>query len=84
MLITISSKGQIAIPKSVRKSLNLEAGDTIALIQVNDEIVLKPTKKIIFDFIGKIPPSSGSTEWNDIRNEAREEHADKLLTKENE
>jgi antitoxin PrlF len=84
MLITMSSKGQITIPKSVRESLNLETGDTIALIQVDDEIVLKPVKKNIFDFIGKIPPSSGSPEWEDIRNEAREEHANELLTRENE
>lgn len=84
MLLTLSSKGQITIPKSVRESLNLEAGDTIALIQVNDEIVLKPVKKTIFDFIGKIPPSSGSPDWDDIRDEAREEHVSQLLSKANE
>jgi AbrB family looped-hinge helix DNA binding protein len=80
----MSAKGQITIPKSVRESLNLEAGDTIALVQVNDEIILKPVKKTIFDFIGKIPPSSGSAAWDDILSEAQEEHADELLSTQNE
>lgn len=84
MLITMSAKGQITIPKSVREALQLESGDTLALVQVGDEIVLKPVKKTIFDFIGKIPPSSGSTQWDDIRREAQEEHATEVLNTENE
>lgn len=67
MLLTMSAKGQITIPKSVRDSLNLEAGDTIALIQVNDEIVLKPVKKTIFDLVGSIPTLESSLSELEIR-----------------
>ncbi len=67
MLLTMSSKGQITIPKSVRESLHLEAGDTIALIQVNDEIVLKPVKKTIFDLVGLIPPVDKPLSEEEIR-----------------
>ncbi len=67
MLLTMSSKGQITIPKSVRDSLNLEAGDTIALIQVNDEIILKPVKKTIFDLVGLIPPLDSPPSEQEIR-----------------
>jgi AbrB family looped-hinge helix DNA binding protein len=84
MLLTMSSKGQITIPKAVRESLHLEAGDTIVLIQVNNELVLKPMKKTIFDFIGAIPAAPGSAEWDDIRGEALEEHANEVLTNDHE
>ncbi len=67
MLLTLSSKGQITIPKSVRESLHLEAGDTIALIQINDEIVLKPVKKTIFDLVGSIPPLERPLSEEEIR-----------------
>lgn len=67
MLLTMSSKGQITIPKSVRDSLNLEAGDTIALIQMNDEIILKPVKKTIFDLVGLIPPVDEPLSEQEIR-----------------
>ena len=39
-LITVSSKGQIAIPKTVRDSLNLAAGTKLTLEVRGQEIVL--------------------------------------------
>ena len=38
--VTVSSKGQIAIPKSVRDSLNLSAGAKLTLEVRGQEIVL--------------------------------------------
>ena len=67
MLLTLSSKGQITIPKSVREALNLETGDTVALIQVNDEIILKPVKKTIFDLVGSIPSLDKPSNEQEIR-----------------
>lgn len=67
MLLTLSSKGQITIPKSVRESLNLQTGDTVALIQVNDEIILKPIKKTIFDLVGSIPAHDPPLSEKEIR-----------------
>ena len=67
MLVKVSPKGQITIPKQIRESLNLVAGDTIALIQVNDEIVLKPVKKTIFDLVGLIPPLDQPLSEQEIR-----------------
>jgi len=45
-LTTLSSRGQLVIPKSFRKSLNLKSGDHIGMIKMDDFIVLK---KVDFD-----------------------------------
>ena len=34
---TITTKGQITIPKPVRETMNLHAGDRLEFIQINDE-----------------------------------------------
>ncbi len=41
--VTISSKGQLVIPKVVRELTQLSAGDELIIICVNGEIHLKPT-----------------------------------------
>ncbi len=75
MLVKVGKRGQITIPKTFRKSLEFGPGDSIAIVRVNDELHLKPVKKTIFDFIGAIPASEGSPDWQTIREEARAYHA---------
>lgn len=43
---TISSRGQIAIPKEVREVLDIKAGDKFLLEVVGNTIVLKPSVTI--------------------------------------
>jgi AbrB family looped-hinge helix DNA binding protein len=52
-LSTLTSKGQITIPKDVRELLQLHAGDKVEFIE-NDrhEIVLKPVTKRAADVSG--------------------------------
>lgn len=40
--ITLSSKGQLVIPKAVRESARLAPGDTLSVSYVEGEIRLKP------------------------------------------
>ncbi len=47
--ITISSKGQIAIPQLIRNAANIKEGDTLLLVEQNGKILLQPTE-IITDF----------------------------------
>lgn len=42
--VTVSSKGQIAIPKQVRERLNLKQGTRLALTVRGREIVLAPAE----------------------------------------
>ncbi len=41
MFTKMSSKGQIVVPKAVRETLNLHAGEVFALFGENDTIILK-------------------------------------------
>jgi AbrB family looped-hinge helix DNA binding protein len=50
---TITSKGQITIPKFVRESLCLNAGDRIAFeVHGRDEAIMKPITKSVDDVFG--------------------------------
>lgn len=51
-LTTLSSKGQVVIPQSVRDELDLKEGETFAVVGKEDTILLKrvdlPSKKELF------------------------------------
>lgn len=42
----ITKKGQVTIPKKIRKNMNLEANDQVVFIQRGNEIILKPLRNI--------------------------------------
>ena len=61
---TITSKGQITIPKMVRESLRLHSGDRIAFIMHNQtEAVLKPVTTTVDHVFGRLhkPGQVGKT-----------------------
>ena len=41
----ITSKGQITVPKKVRRALGVEPGDSLLFEHHGDEVVVKPIKK---------------------------------------
>jgi antitoxin PrlF len=49
---TMTSKGQITIPKAVRDSLHLDTGDRVEFILHGDEAVLKPVTKSVDEVFG--------------------------------
>ena len=52
---TLTTKGQITIPKSVRDVLHLHSGDKIAFeLHGDDEAILKPLTKSIDDVFGTL------------------------------
>ena len=52
---TMTSKGQITIPKTVRDSLRLHSGDRIAFIlQGQTEALLKPVTKTVDQVFGRL------------------------------
>ena len=52
---TLTSKGQLTIPKAVRDLLHLHAGDRVAFIVHDDtEAVLKPVTKSVDDVFGRL------------------------------
>ncbi len=52
---TITSKGQVTIPKNIRDILHLNSGDKVEFICTeNDEIIIKPVTKKAADVAGTL------------------------------
>ena len=60
---TMTSKGQLTIPKDVREKLALKAGDKIALTVVDDHIVGTPRNRKFAELAGILgdPPGGPAT-----------------------
>ena len=76
---TLTSKGQITIPSSVRKALKLNTGDQV-LFELEDNvgqpIVHLQRAPDFFALAGSIPPKRNPpATWAEERRQAREEHA---------
>jgi AbrB family looped-hinge helix DNA binding protein len=67
--LTLTSRGQITIPKKIRKALNLETNDKVTVMVKDDMVILKPIKGNILD-IGasiKIPDSEKPIDFKKVR-----------------
>lgn len=51
---TLTSKGQITIPKQVRQSLNLHTGDSIQFVVHGREASITPISKSVDDLFGML------------------------------
>ena len=52
---TVTSKGQITIPKSVRDSLHLHSGDRVEfIVQGENEALVKPLTKTVAEVFGRL------------------------------
>ena len=52
--VKVLPKGQITIPKDVRKHMGIKEGDTLVIEEDEDKVVLKKGKTI-FDYAGTLP-----------------------------
>ncbi|MFY8089349.1 MAG: AbrB/MazE/SpoVT family DNA-binding domain-containing protein, partial [Rubrivivax sp.] len=66
---TISSKGQVTVPRDVRERLGLQAGDKIAWSMLsNGTIVLRPKTRRLADLVGILTqPGQPSVPVDDMR-----------------
>lgn len=71
-VVKVLPKGQITLPREIRKTLGIEEGDTLVLERTDGEVTLKKGKTI-FDFAGTLPNLGISIE--EMRERAAEEAA---------
>ena len=54
-LATMTTKGQVTIPKDVRESLRLHAGDKIEVVPTeNGEAIIRPITKTVDEVFGSL------------------------------
>ncbi len=57
---TLSSKGQVTIPKDVRDALRLDTGDRVLFLLREDGVVeLRPQTVDLLDLVGILEPPNG-------------------------
>lgn len=64
---TLTRKGQVTIPKSLRDQLGLNLGDRISFQLRGEEIVLKPVHRTILDLQGSVKPKNRPEDFGDVR-----------------
>jgi AbrB family looped-hinge helix DNA binding protein len=71
---TVGRRGQMTVPREIRRSLNLQEGDRIAFIRRGDEVVLQPLANTLLDLRGSVPVS-GLQDFAAIRDQVIQEQA---------
>ena len=70
-LATLTTKGQITIPKEIRESLNLHTGDKINFLLQDDGIaIIKPVANKVDDIFCKLHKPNRKTKSIEAMNDA--------------
>ncbi len=70
-LATITTKGQVTIPKHIRDFLHLHKGDKIEIVaNDNGEAIIRPISKKVDDLFGMLKKSNQKTVSVESMNEA--------------
>ncbi|MDI7276187.1 MAG: AbrB/MazE/SpoVT family DNA-binding domain-containing protein [Anaerolineae bacterium] len=72
----VGRRGQMVVPASVRRLLNLREGDHVAFVRRGDEIILQPLSASLLDLRGSVPVS-GPQDFEAIRRKVIGEQARK-------
>jgi antitoxin PrlF len=82
-IVALSSKGQITIPKQVRKALNLRPSEKVIIVVEGDQAIIKPLRGSLLDLGGsvKIPENEKSVDFRKIREEVKKKVAKRISRK---
>ncbi len=56
--VRVSPKGQVTLPREIRRKLNIKTGDQMAVILDGDQIVFKPFTKTLLEMRGNVKVNS--------------------------
>jgi AbrB family looped-hinge helix DNA binding protein len=77
----VGRRGQITLPRLIRRWLNLAEGDRVAFVRRGDEVVLQPLPHTLLDLRGSVPVSAPQ-DFDAIRQKVRETRAQKVASDE--
>ena len=80
----LTSKGQMTVPKEVRKALNLKPSEKVIIVVEGNQAVIKPLKGNILDIGGsiKITDKEKPVNFPKVREEVKKRIAKKAVTDE--
>ena len=77
----VGRRGQITIPRSIRRRLKLEEGDHVAFVERETEVVLQPLSITLLDLRGSVQ-ASGAQDFTAIREQVIADHAHRVASDE--
>jgi AbrB family looped-hinge helix DNA binding protein len=78
----LTSKGQMTIPKEVRKALNLKPSEKVIIVVEGDQAVIKPLRGNILDIGGSVRLSDKEKPiaFHKVREEVKKRISKKIVT----
>ncbi len=82
-IIAISAKGQVTIPKEVRKAMNLKSADRVIIVMEGDQAVIKPIRGTLMDIGGSIaiPEAERPINFKQVRESVRKKMGQRVAKK---
>jgi AbrB family looped-hinge helix DNA binding protein len=75
---TITRKGQVTIPKTIRDRLKVKEGEKVFFVMRGDEVVLKVLRGTILDLKGSVKASAHPEDFEAIRRSVKKSVAARL------
>jgi AbrB family looped-hinge helix DNA binding protein len=72
--VRVNPKGQVTLPREIRRKLKIKSGDQMAVILDGDQIVFKPFTRTLLDMRGTIKVK-GEQDFDKIRREVLKKRA---------
>jgi AbrB family looped-hinge helix DNA binding protein len=72
--VRVNPKGQITLPREIRRKLKIKSGDQMAVILDGEQIVFRPFTKTLLDMRGSIKVKGGQ-DFDNIRAEVLKKRA---------
>ena len=66
----VGRRGQITLPRDVRRAMGVTEGDRVAFVRRGDEYVVQALTKTLFDMRGSVAVS-GPQDWDAVREETK-------------
>jgi len=71
MLYTrVGRRGQITLPREVRRRIKVEEGDQIAFVIDGEQVIIKPITQSLLDLRGSVPVK-GEQDFNVVRKQVK-------------
>jgi antitoxin PrlF len=82
-IVALTSKGQVTIPKQVRKALNLRPSEKVIVVVEGDQAIIKPLRGSLLDLGGsvKIPENEKPVDFRRVREEVKKRVAKRIARK---